>query len=151
MGQQLLGHSADEMQQLKEEDEGQFLAIVNKAVGQMYNFNCRAKADTFQDQTKVRYHLQKAQPVNWAEAAKGMLETLSSEFIFSRRVGGAARAEGRALMMGLVCRLVRSGPGRRWRGRAFVFSNVSSSARSFTRAKIERRDTEKREIYDGRR
>lgn len=76
MGLQIIGKTADEMQQIKDEDEGQFNAILGKAMGQMYNFSIRAKADTYQDQTKVRFHIQKAAKVNYVEAARQMLETL---------------------------------------------------------------------------
>ncbi|KAM0792535.1 hypothetical protein ACM66B_005204 [Microbotryomycetes sp. NB124-2] len=77
MGEQLLGKTANEMQALKEEDSGQHDAITHAAIGKMFNFSIRAKADTFRDETRVRYHIQKAAPVDYAEAAKQMLETMS--------------------------------------------------------------------------
>ncbi|KAK4053129.1 Replication factor A protein 1 [Microbotryomycetes sp. JL201] len=76
-GEQLLGKTANEMNTLKEEDSGAFEAVTHAAIGKTYNFSIRAKADTFRDETRVRYHIQKAAPVDYAEAAKQMLDTLS--------------------------------------------------------------------------
>ncbi|GAA5921776.1 hypothetical protein JCM1841_001858 [Sporobolomyces salmonicolor] len=75
VGQEILGKTADEMQQLKDDDEQQFTAIITSALGKQFNFNVKAKADSFGDQTKVRYQLQRLAPVNFVEAAKSMYET----------------------------------------------------------------------------
>ncbi|SCV68933.1 BQ2448_1953 [Microbotryum intermedium] len=78
MGLQLLKRTANEMQQLKDENEEEFQSVINKALGTMYNFSVKAKADSFNDQVKVRYQLQKAAPVNWVEDAKVLAEQIQA-------------------------------------------------------------------------
>ncbi|SGZ22739.1 BQ5605_C022g09535 [Microbotryum silenes-dioicae] len=78
MGLQLFGRTANEMQQLREENEDEFSIVINKALGTMYNFSVKAKADSFNDQVKVRYQLQKAAPVNWVEDAKVLAEQIQA-------------------------------------------------------------------------
>lgn len=79
MGQLILGKSANEMHELKEITDGgdaEFNRIVQSAMGKTYNFNLRAKADTFKDETRVRYHIQRAAVPNYAEAANQMCDTM---------------------------------------------------------------------------
>ncbi|KAK4058715.1 Replication factor A protein 1 [Microbotryomycetes sp. JL221] len=76
LGVQLLGKTANEMHALKENDSATHDAVLHGAIGQTYNFNIRAKADNYRDETRVRYHIQKAAPVNFVEAAKDMLKAL---------------------------------------------------------------------------
>ncbi|SGZ22697.1 BQ5605_C022g09527 [Microbotryum silenes-dioicae] len=66
----LFGRTANEMQQLREENEDEFPIVTNKALGTMYDFSVKAKADSFNDQVNFRYQLQKAAPINWVEDAK---------------------------------------------------------------------------------
>jgi len=77
IGQQLIGYSADDMERLKGEDEQQFTKIIAGAVGKMYNFRCRAKADSFNDQVKIRYHANSAAPVDFAAAATDLLSKIA--------------------------------------------------------------------------
>lgn len=73
VGVQLLGYSAGDLEQLKMEDETQFAKVIANATGKMYNFKCRAKSDSFNDQVKVRYHGLGASPVDFAAAANELL------------------------------------------------------------------------------
>ena len=52
VGVTLLGKTADEMNRLKEEDEGDFNQIVAQGCGKMYDFSLRAKAETYGDNTR---------------------------------------------------------------------------------------------------
>ncbi|GAA5845759.1 hypothetical protein JCM9279_006100 [Rhodotorula babjevae] len=75
VGADLFGKTADEMQQLKEDDDPQYQGAIASAVGKAYNLNVKAKADSFGDQTRVRYQIQRMAPVDWVAAAK----TLASQ------------------------------------------------------------------------
>ncbi len=77
VGQQLLGYSADDMERLKNEDDQQFGRVIASAVGKMYNFRCRAKSDSFNDQVKVRYHGLGATQVDFAAAATDLLAQIA--------------------------------------------------------------------------
>jgi len=72
----ILGKTADEMQQLKEDDEGAYTATIHAACGKMWNFGVRAKAETYQDQTRARYHVTKAVKVGWVETANQLLDEI---------------------------------------------------------------------------
>lgn len=77
VGVQIFGKSANELEAIKEEDEGAYLAIAKTALGQTFNFNIRAKADSYNGEERVRHSIQRAAPVNYVQAANDMLETLS--------------------------------------------------------------------------
>lgn len=76
VGLQILGYSAGDLEQLKTEDEQQFTKVIANATGKMYNFKCRAKSDSFNDQVKVRYHGLGATQVDFAAAATDLLSQI---------------------------------------------------------------------------
>lgn len=73
IGVQLLGHTADELETLKNDDDGAFQSVVRRASGRIFNFGCRAKADSYNDLKKVRVHVLKAAEVGWVETANELL------------------------------------------------------------------------------
>lgn len=66
------------MENLKNEDNDQYLAIIKGVVGKVYNWNIKAKADSYQDQMKVRYQVMRFAKVDWVEAAKDLLTQIAS-------------------------------------------------------------------------
>ncbi|KAE8266254.1 hypothetical protein A4X09_0g6087 [Tilletia walkeri] len=76
IGEQLIGVTASELQRLKDENESEFAAILQRAANKMYMFNCRAKQDTFNDQTRVRYTVTKAATMDWAKAGAELAEAI---------------------------------------------------------------------------
>ena len=46
------------------------------ASGRMYNFGCRAKAESYNDQKKVRYQCLKASPIEWVGGARELLDEI---------------------------------------------------------------------------
>jgi replication factor A1 len=76
VGQDLFGKTADEMQALKEDDDPAFQSTIANAIGKCYNLNIKAQADSFGDQTRVRYQIQKIARVDWAQAAKTLAEQI---------------------------------------------------------------------------
>ncbi|GAA5841988.1 hypothetical protein JCM11251_001438 [Rhodosporidiobolus azoricus] len=76
VGMDLFGRSADEMHALKEDDDNAFQTALTAALGKTYDLSIKARADTFGDQTRVRYQIQRMQKVEWAKAAKQLAEMI---------------------------------------------------------------------------
>ncbi|GAA5987161.1 hypothetical protein JCM11641_002150 [Rhodosporidiobolus odoratus] len=76
VGSDIFGKTADEMQALKEDDDNAFTATVAAAHGKTYDFTIKARADTFGDQTRVRYQIQRMQKVEWGKAARELAEMI---------------------------------------------------------------------------
>jgi replication factor A1 len=68
-GLAIFAMSADELLAIRERDEGEFNAIMHKASTQVYNFNCKAKMETFNDQARMKYTITRLTPVNYREDA----------------------------------------------------------------------------------
>lgn len=60
---------------LQETDVTQYNAIMAKSSYSTFNFSCRAKQDTYQDQTRVRYGISKIIPLDY-KAEAGYLRDL---------------------------------------------------------------------------
>jgi replication factor A1 len=76
VGAEIFGRSADDMQQLKEDDESAYLKAVNVACSRTFNFSLKARADTFGDQTRVRYQIQRMEKVDWGKGARELAEMI---------------------------------------------------------------------------
>ncbi|TPX51284.1 hypothetical protein SeLEV6574_g00408 [Synchytrium endobioticum] len=63
--EQLLGHKADEMAQLKQENEASFTAIIDEAMFKTYAWTLRCKQDTYNDESKVRVTAQSVAPIDF--------------------------------------------------------------------------------------
>ncbi|KAI0690590.1 replication factor-a protein [Cytidiella melzeri] len=74
----VFGTPADELVDLKDRDEDKFNKAINKAIGSTFNFTCRAKQETFNDQVRVRYGILKILPMNYKEEGHYLKELLSS-------------------------------------------------------------------------
>ncbi|CDH49356.1 replication factor-a protein 1 [Lichtheimia corymbifera JMRC:FSU:9682] len=81
LGAFLIGMSADEMQKHKESDPESHNRFLKKAIFQTYNFKGRAKLESYNDNTRPRYTLFEATPLDFKEECKeilGELEKLSA-------------------------------------------------------------------------
>ncbi|KAI8928253.1 hypothetical protein BC831DRAFT_423805 [Entophlyctis helioformis] len=78
VGEKLLGKSANEMVVLKENNRAEFDRVLEQAVFRQYTFNCRAKAETYQDELKVRTTCLEANPVDLAAGSRDMIAMISS-------------------------------------------------------------------------
>ncbi|GAA5996274.1 replication factor A subunit protein RFA1 [Rhodotorula paludigena] len=76
VGQDLFGKTADEMKVLQDDDSEEYARALANAIGKMYNLTVKAKADSFGDQTRVRYQIQRIQKIDWAAAAKQLAEQI---------------------------------------------------------------------------
>ncbi|KAI5476412.1 replication factor A1 [Pseudohyphozyma bogoriensis] len=77
-GETIMGKTANEMNMLKEEDEGAYSAAIANATGRMYSFGLRAKAEFYQDTSKVKTTVQKVAPMNWVEESRKLITAISS-------------------------------------------------------------------------
>ncbi|KAH7911406.1 hypothetical protein BJ138DRAFT_1179561, partial [Hygrophoropsis aurantiaca] len=83
VGVTVFGKTADEVVEIKPEgsqqrNEAEYNAILAQASGITYNFSCRAKQDTYNDQTRVRYGISKINSLDYREEGKHLLELLRS-------------------------------------------------------------------------
>ncbi|KAI5858442.1 hypothetical protein BZA05DRAFT_345568 [Tricharina praecox] len=82
IGRLIMGKSADEMHELKERseqsgDEKEYEACFAEAICKTFVFRCRAKEDTFQENSRIRYQVMSATPVNYAQEAAKMVEQIN--------------------------------------------------------------------------
>ncbi|KAI1928164.1 Replication factor A protein 1 [Ophidiomyces ophidiicola] len=71
VGRSIIGMTADSLMELKENDDKAASETVLDANCQTWNFKCRAKLDTYQNQQRVRYQVLTATPINYSvEASK---------------------------------------------------------------------------------
>lgn len=75
-GEMVLGMTASELHELKEENESLYTAAIEKASSQAWIFQCRAKQDTYQDQSRVRYGINRAHKLDFAQECRDMLESI---------------------------------------------------------------------------
>ncbi|KAH7889519.1 hypothetical protein F5I97DRAFT_1995013 [Phlebopus sp. FC_14] len=68
--------TADEVMEIKERNEAEYSALMAQASGRTFNFSCRAKQDTYNDQTRVRYGISKICPLDYYEEAKHLRDLL---------------------------------------------------------------------------
>ncbi|THG99977.1 hypothetical protein EW026_g2488 [Hermanssonia centrifuga] len=78
VGQAVFNVSADELVGIKENDDEKYNKVLDGAIGSMFNFTCRAKSDSFNDQVRVRYGIQRIHPLDFKEEGIYLKELLSS-------------------------------------------------------------------------
>ncbi|OBZ69131.1 Replication factor A protein 1 [Grifola frondosa] len=76
VGQAIFGMPADELMEIKEREDSKFNQVLEHAVGTTYNFVCKAKQDTFNDQTRVRYGISRILPLNYREEGAYLADLL---------------------------------------------------------------------------
>lgn len=79
IGELLIGMTATELEKIKAESETQFASVLHKATNKMFMFNIRAKQDSFNDMTRVRYTVTKATPVDWAASANELADAIKAQ------------------------------------------------------------------------
>ncbi|KAF4615161.1 hypothetical protein D9613_003179 [Agrocybe pediades] len=76
VGLAIFGMTANELLEIRDRDPSQYNAILHKANCNTFNFSCRAKQDTYNDNTRVRYGISRIQPLNYKEEAMAMRDLL---------------------------------------------------------------------------
>lgn len=77
VGVEIIGKTADELMNIKEEDEQAFNKEVAKSHSKMFNFACRAKQDTYQETTRVRYGVNRIYPLDFAAECRNLHKMLA--------------------------------------------------------------------------
>ncbi|KAF2101606.1 replication factor A 1, rfa1 [Rhizodiscina lignyota] len=76
IGRIIMGMSADELMDIKENDDQKAKDAFAEANCKTYVFRCRAKMDTFQDQQRVRYHAMSAASLNFSNECAKLVDIL---------------------------------------------------------------------------
>ncbi|PIL24266.1 replication protein A [Ganoderma sinense ZZ0214-1] len=63
-------------QRAQERDDVRYNQVMERTIGTTYNFACRARQDTYNDQTRVRYGISRIMPLNYREEAKYLANLL---------------------------------------------------------------------------
>ncbi|OCH92109.1 replication factor-a protein [Obba rivulosa] len=79
-GQVIFGMTADELVEIRENNDSQYQNVLERAVGSTYNFVCRAKQDSYNDNIRTRYGISRIEPLNYAEEGKYIANLLRSEW-----------------------------------------------------------------------
>ncbi|CEL63789.1 Replication factor A protein 1 OS=Schizosaccharomyces pombe (strain 972 / ATCC 24843) GN=ssb1 PE=1 SV=1 [Rhizoctonia solani AG-1 IB] len=77
-GELILGMTASELHELKEENEASYTTAIEKATSQTWIFQCRAQQSTYQDQSRVRYGVNRAHKIDYAQESRILLEAIKA-------------------------------------------------------------------------
>ncbi|KAE8365243.1 hypothetical protein BDV27DRAFT_127126 [Aspergillus caelatus] len=83
VGRCMMGLSADQLMEIRQNDEKAAGDIFQDANCRTWKFRCRAKLDNFGDQQRIRYQIVTAKPVNYSEEALRLANTIDSYSIAS--------------------------------------------------------------------
>ena len=76
VGETLLGITADELDVIQNESEAGFKAVLSRAIGRVIDIGCRAKQETFNDSSRVRYTMTRLQPVDFKKAGHELVNKI---------------------------------------------------------------------------
>jgi len=74
------GMTADQLFEMKERDEAEFTAAMQEASSGTFNFLCRARTDSYNGQSRVRYGISRIEPLNYLDEAKALRDLLLSSW-----------------------------------------------------------------------
>ncbi|KAJ2934896.1 hypothetical protein H1R20_g2147, partial [Candolleomyces eurysporus] len=80
VGTMVFGMTANELLEIKERDEAQFNVVLHKAICNTYNFSCRAKQDTYNENTRIRYGISRIYKLDYKEEALQLRDLLYSSW-----------------------------------------------------------------------
>ncbi|OGM39158.1 replication factor A protein 1 [Aspergillus bombycis] len=78
VGRCMMGTSADQLMEIRQNDEKAAGDIFQDANCRTWNFRCRAKIDNFGDQQRIRYQIVTAKPVSYSEEALRLANMIDS-------------------------------------------------------------------------
>lgn len=78
VGEGLLGMPANELDAIRNENEGEFKGVLMRAVGRVMHFSCRAKKETFNDTERVRYTATQAVGIDFKAAAHELVDQIQA-------------------------------------------------------------------------
>ncbi|KAJ3485025.1 hypothetical protein NLJ89_g11935 [Agrocybe chaxingu] len=80
VGVEVFGMTANELLEIRDRDIAEYNAIMHKANCNTFNFSCRAKQDTYQDTTRIRYGISRMLPIDYKEEATILRDLLYSQW-----------------------------------------------------------------------
>ncbi|KIM49387.1 hypothetical protein M413DRAFT_438571 [Hebeloma cylindrosporum] len=80
VGVAIFGMSANELLEIRDRSTSEYNVIMHKANCNTFNFSCRAKQDTYNETTRIRYGISRIQPLNYKEEAMAMRDLLYSQW-----------------------------------------------------------------------
>jgi len=80
VGLAVFNMSADDLMHIKNNDDVKYKAILSKSRYSTFNFACRAKRDTYQGQSRVRYGISKILPLNYKEETAYLRDILKNNW-----------------------------------------------------------------------
>ncbi|KAI9446599.1 replication factor-a protein [Lactarius indigo] len=78
VGNTLFGMTGNELHDIRAQDEAKVNHIVHSATCNSYNFTCKASQQSFNDQNRVRYGIQRMQPLDYLSEMRNLVELLHS-------------------------------------------------------------------------
>jgi replication factor A1 len=78
VGNTLFGMTGNELRDIQAQDEAKVNHIIHSATCNTYSFVCRASQQSFNDQNRVRYGIQKMQPLDYLAEMRSLVELLHS-------------------------------------------------------------------------
>ncbi|KAJ8088096.1 60S acidic ribosomal protein P1 [Marasmius tenuissimus] len=78
VGEAVFGMTGNDVVALKEGDEAGYNRLLQRSIGQTFNFLCRAKTDTFNDQTRVRKGVVRVHKLDFVDEAKHLIQLIDS-------------------------------------------------------------------------
>mmetsp|Transcript_11244 Transcript_11244/g.34432 ORF Transcript_11244/g.34432 Transcript_11244/m.34432 type:complete len:652 (-) Transcript_11244:220-2175(-) len=72
----IIGRSAEEMQQLQQTNAAEFERIIAEPQLQKYVVKVRAKQDTWRDEVRIKYQLQRIEPVDFVKESRLLLDEI---------------------------------------------------------------------------
>ncbi|KAN0128533.1 hypothetical protein V8E53_008361 [Lactarius tabidus] len=78
VGTTLFGMTGNELHEMKVQDEAKVNHIIHNATCNTYSFACRASQQSFNDQNRVRYGIQRMQPLDYLAEMHNLVKLLQS-------------------------------------------------------------------------
>ncbi|KAG8954188.1 Replication factor A protein 1 [Tulasnella sp. 424] len=78
VGQAIIGMTAKQLYDIEQDDHTAAQGIIERAHSKVFNFSCRAKSDTWNDQTRIRYGINRVWPLDYAAEGHALLDILKA-------------------------------------------------------------------------
>jgi len=76
VAEKLIGHSAQELQEIKKNDDNEFNRIIDDVNFRKYDFRIRAKVDTYQEEERLRCNIIDLKPINYENQIKNNITAI---------------------------------------------------------------------------
>ncbi|KAG1461501.1 hypothetical protein G6F46_002012 [Rhizopus delemar] len=80
-GKIIMGMSATELMELKDRDTAAYQRACNKALFKSYNFKARARSETYNDQSRIKYTIWEASPIDFIKESHELVSSIEKLLI----------------------------------------------------------------------